>query len=68
MNTTVIESPQPLASSLVERWYVVIVMCLVYAISIADRYVVFEKGHVVCTVISAALAADPSVRRRYLQV
>ena len=40
MNTTVIESPQPLASSLVERWYVVIVMCLVYAISIADRYVV----------------------------
>src|ERR1700719_2727895 len=24
----------------VERWYVVIVMCLVYAISIADRYVV----------------------------
>jgi MFS family permease len=40
LNTTVIESPQPLASSLVERWYVVIVMCLVYAISIADRYVV----------------------------
>ena len=40
MNTTVIESPQSLASSLVERWYVVIVMCLVYAISIADRYVV----------------------------
>jgi MFS family permease len=40
LNTTVIESPQSLASSLVERWYVVIVMCLVYAISIADRYVV----------------------------
>jgi MFS family permease len=40
LNTTVIESPQPLASSLIERWYVVIVMCLVYAISIADRYVV----------------------------
>jgi MFS family permease len=40
MNTTVIDSPQSLASSLVERWYVVIVMCLVYAISIADRYVV----------------------------
>src|SRR3981189_2024264 len=28
------------AASLVERWYVVIVMCLVYAVSIADRYVV----------------------------
>jgi predicted MFS family arabinose efflux permease len=40
LNTTVIESPQSLASSLAERWYVVIVMCLVYAISIADRYVV----------------------------
>jgi predicted MFS family arabinose efflux permease len=40
MNTTVIDSPQSLSSSLVERWYVVIVMCLVYAISIADRYVV----------------------------
>ena len=26
--------------SLVERWYVVIVMCLIYAINIADRYVV----------------------------
>jgi MFS family permease len=37
---TVIESPQSLASSAAERWYVVIVMCLVYAISIADRYVV----------------------------
>jgi predicted MFS family arabinose efflux permease len=40
MNTTVIDPPQSLTSSLAERWYVVIVMCLVYAISIADRYVV----------------------------
>jgi len=28
------------SSSLAERWYVVIVMCLIYAVSIADRYVV----------------------------
>jgi predicted MFS family arabinose efflux permease len=39
LSTAVIE-PQAQASSLAERWYVVIVMCLVYAISIADRYVV----------------------------
>ena len=39
-HATVIESPQSLASSIAERWYVVIVMCLVYAVSIADRYVV----------------------------
>ncbi len=35
---------------------------------IADRHVVVEKGHVVWTGNSAALAADPSIRRRYLQV
>jgi branched-chain amino acid transport system ATP-binding protein len=34
----------------------------------ADRHVVIEKGHVVWTGTSAALAADPSVRQRYLQV
>jgi branched-chain amino acid transport system ATP-binding protein len=34
----------------------------------ADRHVVIEKGHVVWTGTSAALAADPSVRERYLQV
>lgn len=28
------------AASLTERWYVVVVMCLVYAVNIADRYVV----------------------------
>ena len=35
---------------------------------LADRHVVVEKGHVVWTGDSAALAADSSVRQRYLQV
>jgi branched-chain amino acid transport system ATP-binding protein len=35
---------------------------------IADRHVVIEKGHVVWTGSSAALAADKSVKERYLQV
>ena len=35
---------------------------------IADRHVVIEKGHVVWTGTSAELAADGSVRTRYLQV
>jgi len=35
---------------------------------IADRHVVIEKGHVVWTGNSAALAADASVKERYLQV
>jgi branched-chain amino acid transport system ATP-binding protein len=35
---------------------------------LADRHVVIEKGHVVWTGPSAALAADPTVRQRYLQV
>jgi len=34
----------------------------------ADRHVVIEKGHVVWTGTSAALAADPSIRQSYLQV
>jgi branched-chain amino acid transport system ATP-binding protein len=34
----------------------------------ADRHVVIEKGHVVWTGTSAALAADHSIRQRYLQV
>jgi branched-chain amino acid transport system ATP-binding protein len=34
----------------------------------ADRHVVIEKGHVVWSGTSAALAADPSIRQRYLQV
>src|ERR1700682_4932179 len=40
MSTVVLDTPQSRTSSAVERWYVVIVMCLVYAVSIADRYVV----------------------------
>jgi branched-chain amino acid transport system ATP-binding protein len=35
---------------------------------LADRHVVIEKGHVVWTGTTAALAADRSVRQRYLQV
>jgi branched-chain amino acid transport system ATP-binding protein len=35
---------------------------------IADRHVVIEKGNVVWTGTSAQLAADPTVRQRYLQV
>jgi predicted MFS family arabinose efflux permease len=35
-----VAAPQAESASAVERWYVVGVMCLVYAISIADRYVV----------------------------
>ncbi len=35
---------------------------------IADRHVVIEKGHVVWTGTSAALAADASVKTKYLQV
>jgi len=31
---------EPQSASLAERWYVLIVMCLVYTLSIADRYVV----------------------------
>jgi branched-chain amino acid transport system ATP-binding protein len=34
----------------------------------ADRHVVIEKGHVVWSGSSAELAADPSVRQRWLQV
>jgi branched-chain amino acid transport system ATP-binding protein len=35
---------------------------------LADRHVIIEKGHVVWSGTSAALAADPEARRRYLQV
>jgi len=37
-------------------------------LTLADRHVVIEKGHVVWSGTSAALTADPSVRQRYLQV
>jgi branched-chain amino acid transport system ATP-binding protein len=35
---------------------------------VADRHVVIEKGNVVWTGTTARLAADPTVRQRYLQV
>jgi branched-chain amino acid transport system ATP-binding protein len=35
---------------------------------LADRHVVIEKGHVVWTGTSGELAADPTVRAKYLQV
>src|SRR3974390_163743 len=31
---------QPHSTTLLERWYVLVMMCLVYTLSIADRYVV----------------------------
>ena len=37
-------------------------------LKLADRHVVIEKGYVVWSGTSAALAADPTVRQRYLQV
>src|SRR5271165_2601833 len=38
--TTAINVARARAPSSVERWYVLLVMCLIYAINIADRYVV----------------------------
>ena len=40
MSIEAISIPHSAAPSVVERWYVLIVMCLVYAINIAARYVV----------------------------
>ncbi len=40
MSTTAIDIPRTQAPSSVERWYVLILMCLIYSINIADRYVV----------------------------
>ncbi len=37
-------------------------------LKLADRHVVIEKGYVVWSGASAALANDPTVRQRYLQV
>jgi branched-chain amino acid transport system ATP-binding protein len=37
-------------------------------LGLADRHVVIEKGNVVWSGTSAALAGDPTVRQRYLQV
>jgi MFS family permease len=38
--TTAMDLPRAHAPSTTERWYVLILMCLIYAINIADRYVV----------------------------
>ena len=38
--TSALRLAEPHSASLVERWYVLIMMCLVYTLSIADRYVV----------------------------
>jgi MFS family permease len=40
LSSTAIDIPRDQAPSSVERWYVLILMCLIYAINIADRYVV----------------------------
>jgi MFS family permease len=40
LSITAIDIPRAQAPSSVERWYVLILMCLIYAINIADRYVV----------------------------
>jgi MFS family permease len=39
-DASALSAPEPQSASLVERWYVLIMMCLVYTLSIADRYVV----------------------------
>src|SRR3981081_4465091 len=38
--STAIDATPTRAPSSIERWYVLILMCLIYAINIADRYVV----------------------------
>ncbi len=46
LQSNVASKPVPLqlapaaSASFIERWYVLIMMCLVYTLSIADRYVV----------------------------
>jgi MFS family permease len=39
-DTSALKLAEPQSASLMERWYVLIMMCLVYTLSIADRYVV----------------------------
>jgi len=39
-DTSALRVAEPQSASLTERWYVLIMMCLVYTLSIADRYVV----------------------------
>jgi MFS family permease len=40
LSTTTIDIPHASAPSSFERWYVLVLMCLIYSINIADRYVV----------------------------
>jgi predicted MFS family arabinose efflux permease len=40
LNSTAIEASRSRAPTHLERWYVLIAMCLIYAVNIADRYVV----------------------------
>ena len=40
LSTAAIDLPRSEAPSSIERWYVLILTCLIYAINIADRYVV----------------------------
>lgn len=40
LSATAIAATRPQAPSSIERWYVLILVCLIYAINIADRYVV----------------------------
>jgi len=40
LSTSAIDIPHSKAPSSIERWYVLLLMCLIYAINIADRYVV----------------------------
>src|ERR1700685_3148094 len=40
LSSTVVDLPRSQAPSSIERWYVLILTCLIYAINIADRYVV----------------------------
>src|SRR5277367_6887064 len=40
LSSTVVDLPRSQAPSSIERWYVLVLTCLIYAINIADRYVV----------------------------
>jgi predicted MFS family arabinose efflux permease len=40
LNATVVAAPASVTASVAARWYVLLVVCLVYALNIADRYVV----------------------------
>ena len=40
MNSTAIDLPRSQSPTQLERWYVLLMMCVIYAVNIADRYVV----------------------------